>query len=157
MNNINRDKLKKLGDIIVILFRLLLGVVFIWASIHKILNPYAFALNVATYQILPLKLINLFSIILPWVELGTGILIIIGLFTREVALIIANMTLMFIIALLIALHKELQIECGCFASEEASHQIGWDLVIRDIALLVVSFYVIVWGGGNYSLDKKLGI
>ena len=62
--------------------RLALAVTFIWACIHKIYNPYEFGLQVATYQILPLSLVNLQTIILPWVELVVGLLLIVGFLTR---------------------------------------------------------------------------
>lgn len=136
-----------------LIFRLILGVVFIYASIYKIIDPHSFALNIATYQIMPLSLINIMAICLPWVEMGTGIFIIIGLFTRQSALIIVGMNIMFISAILIAMNKELQIQCGCFASGEAAHQIGWDLVFRDILLLIISIFIIWQGPKLLALDR----
>ena len=46
--------------------RVILGAVFIYASIDKIRNPEAFAKAVYNYQILPDSLINLTAIALPW-------------------------------------------------------------------------------------------
>ena len=51
-----------------LLFRLFLGILFIYASVDKILHPAAFAKIVYNFHILPGFLINLFAIILPWVE-----------------------------------------------------------------------------------------
>ena len=49
--------------------RLYLGGVFVGASLYKIALPYEFALSIATYQILPLEVINPFALTLPWIEL----------------------------------------------------------------------------------------
>lgn len=45
--------------------RLYLGLVFLLACLHKIADPASFAIDVATYQLLPLPFINLLALILP--------------------------------------------------------------------------------------------
>ncbi len=135
--------------------RLLLAVVFIWASYHKILHPGEFALNVATYQLLPLSLINLQAIGLPWVEMLCGVTLILGLWTRESALVTVGMNVMFIVAIFITLHRGEEIMCGCFASADAGHQIGMDLVIRDLGLLLVGLYLVWIGPRTPSVDNLL--
>lgn len=131
--------------ILTILARLLLAIIFIWAAVHKIWDPADFAMNVATYQLLPLSLINLQAIGLPWVEVVVGVTLIVGLWTRESALVTVGMNLMFIVAIVITLYRGEEIMCGCFASGDVGHQIGWDLVIRDIGLVLVGGYL-VWAG-----------
>ena len=69
-------------------YRVLLGAIFIYASIHKIQEPYEFARIVHGYRLLPPELVNLVAITLPWIEVVTGAFLILGLFTRESALII---------------------------------------------------------------------
>src|SRR5262249_13954908 len=49
--------------------RLFLGGVFIFASIDKIAAPEPFAIAVEAYKIIPFPLINLFALIVPWLEL----------------------------------------------------------------------------------------
>ena len=49
--------------------RCYLGVLFVGACLHKIAVPASFALDIATYDILPLAAINLVAIGLPWIEL----------------------------------------------------------------------------------------
>jgi uncharacterized membrane protein YphA (DoxX/SURF4 family) len=137
------------------LARALLAVVFIWAAIHKVVHPGEFALTVATYQILPLSLINLQAIGLPWVELLVGLTLLVGLWTRESALVTVGMNVMFIVAILVTLYRGEEILCGCFASEEAGHEIGWDLVFRDFGLMLAGLYVI-WTGPRWpSMDSLL--
>ena len=64
--------------------RVYLGGVFLFACWHKILEPGSFALDIATYQILPLGLVNLMAITLPWVELAAGVMLIVGVRTVPV-------------------------------------------------------------------------
>lgn len=53
--------------------RLILGAIFVYASIDKILHPDAFAKAVYNYQILPHAFINPTAMVLPWLELILGI------------------------------------------------------------------------------------
>ncbi len=132
-----------------------LGGVFIAAAYHKIVHPDEFALTVATYQILPLNLINLQAIGLPWMELLVGAALIIGIWTRESALVTVGMNIMFIVAIIIVLYRGEEIMCGCFASADAGHQIGWDLVLRDFGLIIIGVYLTTVGARYLSVDNAL--
>ena len=141
--------------------RYYLAWVFISACIHKIQEPAAFAIDVATYQILPLSLINLMAITLPWIELGAGIMLIVGFRSRAASLMIAGMMVVFMIALKMALDKGLDMSCGCFASSAAEGEdpISTDTLIRDakwlaIALYVVFFDRIPWGLDGFLIWRK---
>jgi len=135
--------------------RIYLGGVFIFASIYKIQEPYEFALSVATYQISPLYLINLFAIILPWLELFVGITIIAGFWTRESAFLILGMMVLFAVALAYALAQGHEMTCGCFASQEAVDQIGVHTLVRDIVWITLAAYVFLFDDGRYGVDGLL--
>jgi uncharacterized membrane protein YphA (DoxX/SURF4 family) len=135
--------------------RAVLAVVFIWACAHKILDPGAFALQVATYQILPLSLVNLQAIVLPWVELATGILLLLGLWTRPAALVTCGMNLMFIVAIAMALTAKLQLQCGCFSSSEAGHEMSSALIVRDAALFLAGALLAWRRPDRFTLDGWL--
>jgi uncharacterized membrane protein YphA (DoxX/SURF4 family) len=135
--------------------RIWVGTVYILAAWHKILYPAKFALSVATYQILPLEYINAMAIILPWLELVAGLALILGLWTRAAALCMVGMTVMFIVALVIAIENQVQMtSCGCFApdAEAAMKTIGWDYVYRDVGYLVAASYVALLDPGRLGLD-----
>ena len=59
--------------------RILLGSLFVYASIDKIAFPPRFAEIVQNYLILPSFLIKPFSILLPWIGLFVGVSLIVGL------------------------------------------------------------------------------
>ncbi|MFH1679895.1 MAG: MauE/DoxX family redox-associated membrane protein [Candidatus Eisenbacteria bacterium] len=136
--------------------RFYLGAVFVLASLYKIREPYDFALNIATYQILPLELVNPMAIMLPWLELVTGLLFIAGFWTKENALLILGMMLMFVIALVIALSRGYEMTCGCFASREAAEEISARTLVRDFFWIALAGYALLFDDGRYGLDRFLG-
>ena len=73
--------------------RLLLGAIFIAASIDKIAHPAEFAKIVSNYQILPGHLINIVAIVLPWLEAILGLFILCG-WCLPGATILANLLLL---------------------------------------------------------------
>lgn len=136
--------------------RLYLGFVFLYACIHKIADPGAFALDVATYQFLPLSLVNLTALILPWIELLAGIMIVIGFRTRAAALLIAGMMVIFMVALAWALHQGLDMSCGCFASSSEEDPISGLTLLRDSGWCSLALYVLVFDRGlGLGLDRWL--
>jgi uncharacterized membrane protein YphA (DoxX/SURF4 family) len=133
--------------------RIYLGGVFLFACYHKILHPGEFALSVASYQLLPLALINFFAVTLPWVELFSGLGIILGFRPRENSLIIIGMMLIFIFVIGSALSRDLAMGCGCFASTEAAEEISIATLARDVIWLIIAVYLFFvedgkWGLGN---------
>jgi len=133
--------------------RIYLGVIFIYAAWGKILDPYSFAVAIATYQMTPQSLINLMAIILPWLELVTGILLIVGFQTRVQAILINGMMVMFIIAIAYAVYRGLDMgTCGCFASEEAAEEISMSTVWRDVRWLLIGMFVFFVKEPRWGLD-----
>jgi putative oxidoreductase len=136
--------------------RLYLGVVFLLACHHKIIHPQAFAVDIATYEILPLGLVNMMAIILPWIELAAGVMLIIGWRTRSAALLVTGMMMVFTIAISMALHKGLDMSCGCFASQGAVEDpISWRTIVRDSGWLLLGAYVLVFDRKPIGVDGWL--
>ncbi len=121
--------------------RVYLGGVFILAAWGKILDPYNFAISIATYQMMPDQVINIMAIVMPWLEVVAGVLLIVGLQTRAQTLLINGMLVMFIIAIIWALAHDLQMQCGCFASEEAEADMSILTVFRDVAWLAIGLFI----------------
>ncbi len=144
-----------LKDLVSVAIRIALAVTFIWACIHKISNPYEFGLQVATYQILPLSLINLQAVILPWVEMVVAIFLIAGLMTRASALVTMGMNVMFIVAIALALSADLQLQCGCFASAQAGHEMDSSLLVRDAIFLALGAVLVFMKPDRLTLDRLM--
>ena len=97
--------------------RILLGVIFIYASVGKVFQPAAFAKAIKNYDMLPLFSINILAIILPFLEFITGILLIAGIFKHGSSLVAIVSLIIFLIALVSAYARGLDINCGCFSLE----------------------------------------
>ncbi len=133
--------------------RLYLGGVFLLACWHKVLDPGAFALDVATYQVLPLSLVNLVAVTLPWVELGAGVMLVVGLRPRAGALLCAAMMAVFLAALVAALARGLDMSCGCFASQAAEEDpISTLTVLRDLVWLGLALAIVFLDRRPLGLD-----
>jgi putative oxidoreductase len=120
--------------------RLCVGLVFIVASIEKIAIPEMFAVNIEAYQILPLSLINMTALIIPWLELLCGIFLISGFFLRSGSFISSALLIAFIFLLSSAILRGLEIDCGCFGVAGES-RVSWMRVIEDLFLLILCAHI----------------
>ena len=135
---------------LVILCRLVLGGVFIYASLDKIAHPAEFAKAIGNYHVLPFGLENLLALFLPWLELLTGILLIVGIMVDGATILIISMNIVFIFAISQALARGISIECGCFSvSTEGGSNIGFQTILRDFVYLIMAFIIF------YRQDKQL--
>jgi uncharacterized membrane protein YphA (DoxX/SURF4 family) len=126
----------------VLVCRIFLGFLFIYASLEKILQPEEFAKQVGYYKALPFGLENLLAIVLPWTELIVGICLLAGLFVDGAALLSIIMMLVFILAISQAMLRGIDITCGCFKVSADSEKLGLHTIIRDIIFLIMSFVVL---------------
>ncbi len=125
---------------------ILIGLVFIWASLDKLRYPDRFADIVRDYDLLPLAFVNAFALVMPWLEVVTGVALIAGLWRRAAGLLSVGLFSLFLIAIAQALLRGLKIECGCFdVSGMTASEAGWNLFARDVVLLAAS--LLVWREG----------
>ena len=61
--------------------RWLLGVSFIFASYHKIVDPEPFAQAIYSYDLFPDITINIIAVILPYLELFSGLALVLGVYS----------------------------------------------------------------------------
>ncbi len=140
---------------VLIALRCAIGVVFVWASVDKILHPEQFARAVANYHILPPVLVNLFALILPWVELICGLCLILGQWQRAASLVLACVIVMFIAAVGVSMWRGLDIHCGCF-NASSGRKIGGTLLIEDLALLAATVLLLSRSRDSLGLSGFLG-
>ena len=146
--------LSRINAYILPLARLILGGVFLFYSIGKIADPSAFAKEIGNYHILPLTFVNLLAIILPWFELVCGVLLVAGLKLRASAAIVGAMLVVFIVAILSAMSRGLNINCGC--STVNVEMVGWKKIGEDALWLACAVYVFLFPNGSFSLISKDG-
>ncbi|MGY8787199.1 MAG: MauE/DoxX family redox-associated membrane protein [Fidelibacterota bacterium] len=135
---------------IVLFFRLILGIIFVYASWDKIAHPIEFAKAIENYHVVPFGLENMIAMVLPWLELIVGICLIMGIMVDGAAILCVIMNVVFIFAISQALARGISIDCGCFSvSVENGENIGIQTIIRDIFYLGMSLVIF------YRTDRRL--
>ncbi|MGA2937632.1 MAG: MauE/DoxX family redox-associated membrane protein [Syntrophobacteraceae bacterium] len=119
--------------------RLYLGYFFIYASLSKIPYPAQFAEAIANYRLIPYMVLNLGALILPWIELVTGLFLIIGFKSRSCAIMIGLLLIMFDVMVLINMYWGAPITCGCY--DTVGEPIGWKKVLENALMLAFSVQI----------------
>lgn len=133
--------------------RLLIGSLFVYASVHKIVDPVDFAASIRNYMIVPPAWSNVLAITLPWIEIGAGGLLILGIQTRPAALLTTGMLGVFLGALVYAYSIGLDIDCGCFSSASSSAgRVDIYHLVRDTSLFLISMFIMLGDRGGFSLS-----
>lgn len=136
--------------------RWVLGLTFIYASIHKILSPADFARIVYGYGLFPEILINLIAIIIPFLELVAGFALIIGVYPRSAAIAINGLLAAFIAVLAINLIRGHEFDCGCFSANQSGYSSSPEVTIaRDIFYLALGMLIVLFKGNRRSLFGRL--
>ncbi len=127
-------------NLVYLLFRLVIGGVFIWAGTVKLIDPKSFGHIISQYRIVPEMLLPVVAIGLPLLEViaGAGLVMDKPYCLTVITLMIA----MFIFILWFGILKNLEIDCGCFSASEHNYHEGLKTAFkRDWVLLLMSFYL----------------
>lgn len=120
--------------------RIVLGAIFLYAGALKAADTKAFAGSIEAYRLLPYFGNFLAAAIFPWVEILCGVLLVTGLRARVGAILTILLNLVFIAAMVSAIARGLEIDCGCFrqgAKDPPLLAIGRDLGFIVMAALVL--------------------
>lgn len=122
--------------------RLILGGVFIAASIDKIAHPVEFARIIHGYRLVPAVFVYALAVALPWFEMICGLLLVSGLMIRTPAILLTLLLVIFLSALTISAFRGLDISCGCFTT--SAHSTGNLIpdIIRDAGFLIPGLLII---------------
>ena len=136
-----------------------LGAVFVAAAIPKIADPPAFAHMIYNYRLLPGTLVNGLALVMPWIELLVGVLLVLGAWRREAALVAAVLLLVFLGAIGWNLARGHAIDCGCFDVRSAGKTPGellaemkW-VMLRDVGLLLLAGQVMLATSPRFSARR----
>ena len=151
-----RDKFSIYQPWLTLIARLVLGGVLLAAGGLKIANLQKSAMSVRAYELLPVGLANFLGYVLPWVEIGMGLLLIVGVAVSIVGLLGALTMFAFVIAISQAWARGLSIDCGCFGGggqvdpEETKYL---STILRDIGFLLLGVYLYYFPKGKFGIEK----
>lgn len=134
-----------IAPVIALICRLVLGGIFFYAGMEKIIAPQDFVIAIYNYRLLPDWSINMLAVILPWLEVFLATGLISGICVRGASFLSALLFLIFVLALTINLLRGLDISCGCFGG--SSGNINWFYLLRDTGLLGMSLVTLFFGHG----------
>jgi len=124
-----------------LILRIIIGATFIYASAGKLFHPAEFAKAILRYEILPVGLVNLQAIVMPWIEFMIGLLLITGIFKKGTSMLATISLIVFLFALISAYARGLDISCGCFSLEETSSK--GDILFRIIQDFFMLFGTVI--------------
>lgn len=149
--------MKKLSPWLSLACRLILGGVLLVAGYLKAFNPSKAKMAVRAYEALPIPVANILGVTLPWIEIGAGLLLILGVAVRQTAIFSGALMLVFIVAIAQAWARGLSIDCGCFGGGgqvDAKDTKYVEEIARDFALTLMSFYLFRYPTSRFALDRE---
>lgn len=125
---------------LLVLFRLVLGGLFVYAGVVKVLDPLDFAQNIRNYRLVGQTLSFIAAVVLPWLEILAGVALASGVWKRASALIISGLLVFFILLTLVTIARGLDVDCGCFGA--LSRKAGLGVIVEDGLMLFMSLAIL---------------
>ena len=129
---------------------LVLGGVFIYAGVLKVLDPVGFANDIDNYKLLSWPVAVGLGFYLPWLEICCALGVILRRAYPAALSIIAGLLLVFLAATIAAKLRGLDISCGCFGHASQhwnfSAHLAVDLVLLGLALVLLRN---AWRGASH--------
>jgi putative oxidoreductase len=132
------------SDWLTVRVQFVLAAFFVVAGIAKIADPPGFAHEIHNYGLVPGALVNAIALVLPWLEVVTGVALFLGIAKRSAARLLAILLLVFVIALSINLVRGKPVDCGCFGTSKVQKTDAERLkdmklvILRDVGLLLLA-------------------
>jgi len=126
---------------LIFLAKIFLGGLFVVSGLDKIADIQAFTNSILQYRIVGPTLATLTATILPSLELLCGLSLIIGLYPRSCELLMSIMLVGFTVLVVSALLRGLDISCGCFTQDPNASKIGYQKIIENCGLIILSTWL----------------
>lgn len=122
-----------------LVLRLYIAGLFIYAGMLKINYTAEFAETIASYRMVPHWGVNAMAVVLPWIELISGLLLICGIRVRSAIVVSGGLLVMFTAGIAVNLIWKAPIDCGCF--QTLGDTIGWKTLVRDLIWIAMAVHV----------------
>jgi uncharacterized membrane protein len=121
-------------------FRVVLGGLFVYAGVVKVLEPLDFAQNIRNYALVGQSLSFIAAIVLPWLEILAGACLVVGVWKRGAALAISGLLVFFIALTVVTMIRGLDVDCGCFGAIDRKAGLG--VILEDLGMLYLGICVL---------------
>jgi uncharacterized membrane protein YphA (DoxX/SURF4 family) len=137
------DKLSgPVGRGAVLVARVAIAAVFVFAAVPKMLDPGAFAQAIDNYRLFPEWSVGMIAVVVPAVELTVAGALLLGIGARGGALVATLMLVGFTAVIVQAMTRGIDVECGCFGATTRADA-DWVAVARNALLLAGSILVAI--------------
>ena len=136
------------NDYLHLAVRLLIGGLFLYAGLPKVLDPIGFAASIDNYKLFPSVMVGFTAAFIPWLEVMAGLALIVGVKYRGASLIISLLLVVFIVLTAISAIRGLDIDCGCFSGVD--RKTNWIAIFEDIILLGCTCIIFYFDKGKFS-------
>ncbi len=130
----------RISSVAGLLARIAVAAVFVYAAVPKLLDPAAFASDIANYKAFPWWSVNLIAGIVPVLELTAAAAFLVPSTKRGAGMVLVAMDLVFIALISSIMVRGIDIGCGCFGKADPTDPIGMETMLRDLALLGATLF-----------------
>lgn len=138
---------------LLLLFRIILGAIFLIAGLAKFFDLKDFAFTLGRLNLVPTYLISPISFFIPTIEVLLGLTLIMGIFIRYAAISILCLLIIFSIVILIQMFNKNVIDCNCFGPLFSS-QFNIYAFFRNLVLAFVALILVLQNSDFFSMEKS---
>jgi len=152
-----RDRYYSEGIVLIVLVhvcRWVVGGIFIAAALPKIFDVETFMRVVANYNLLPLFLVPVAAVIIPWLELCCGACLLLNRCVQSASAILSALIIVFIVGLAVNYARGANFDCGCFGVLFGSGDISVMTIARDAFLLGLTAFILLLSGRRSAAFKS---
>lgn len=148
-----------IGSIALLVLRVFVGGVFLFAAAVKLRDPQQFAFAINAYQLIPAEAKHLVAIgafVVPWMELIVGLMLVVGFWGRAAGLVATCLMGVFVYAVWSVIARELNVTCGCFGKLKGPFgcegPIGTCKLAENATIFVSAAILVCFGSGRIAVD-----
>ncbi len=130
------------GRIVLLALRVVVAGFFFASSITALQDPSELVESIGNYRMLPDSVIGPMAVGMPLLELLVGLALVSGVHARGASLVAAGMLVVFAIAMIQAIVRGIDLDCGCFG-HVVETRVSWLTVLRNVALTIASLVVVM--------------
>lgn len=152
---------RPLWSVVAMALRLLLGGVFIYSGLMKLDDPLLFAQAIEKFKVTdPVDhehLVKLATFAIPWTELLCGAALVVGMWTRAAALVLALALAGFMVLIWQVLARGEAFECSCFGRLKllCPTRLSRCNLYQNGVLTGLALVLLAGGAGRWSVDRLI--